>query len=60
MKISIGKGLAAVILGLVAAWAAANLNPGTRLIAGIAIGAPSLILLIVSRVQIGKYFAPKG
>lgn len=57
MKISIGKALAAVILGLIAAWAASNLNPGTRLVAGIVIGAPSLILLIVSRVQIGKYFA---
>lgn len=57
MKISIGKALAAVIFGLIAAWAASNLNPGTRLVAGIVIGAPSLILLIVSRVQIGKYFA---
>lgn len=57
MKISVGKALAAVILGLIAAWAAANLTPGTRLTAGIAIGAPSLFLLIISRVQIGKYFA---
>ena len=60
MKISAGKALAAIILAVITAWAALNLSYNVRLAAGLALGIPSFILLLISRVHIGKYFAPKG
>ncbi len=46
----------AVIL-LAIAYYCSSLEFGTRLIIGIVIGVPALILLITSRVQLGKSFA---
>lgn len=57
MKISAGKALAAIILAVITAWAALNLSYNVRLAAGLAVGIPSFILLLVSRVHIGKYFS---
>lgn len=57
MKISAGKALAAIILAVITAWAALNLSYNVRLAAGLALGIPSFILLLISRVHIGKYFA---
>lgn len=57
MNNSISKLFAAIVLAAIAAWAITFFDSNTRLIAGIVIGVPMLIMLIVSRKQLGKYFA---
>jgi protein-S-isoprenylcysteine O-methyltransferase Ste14 len=49
----------ALILALITYAAATLLNKDTRLIVGIIIGLPAIIMLITSRVHLGKSFAVK-
>lgn len=56
MKIPVMKPLAAIIIAAITAWAASEIDPGIRLIAGAVIAAAGFILLLVSRKQLGEFF----